>query len=124
MTFVTFELLATMMYPHVIRLRNPWDRTVCDDGALHSRRFNSPTGLDVREQVWVVVEGLQLAARIACNGNEVGQVTDGNESGEFNITGCLKSRNDLQIKVAGGDHAQEQAVFDSVRLEIRLGPAR
>ena len=111
------------MYPHVIRLRDPWNRT--SDGAAVelARRFNSPTGLDVREQLWLVVRGLQLPASIACNGIECGQLDGKNELGEFEITGCLRPRNEVRIRVTGDDHLLKQLAFESVHLEIRLGPA-
>ncbi len=110
-----------MMYPHVIRLREPWQRYIIPGGVRHQRGFNSPTGLDDREQVWLVVEEVSHAAVVFCNGQSLGHVAPG-ECGEFSIKELLSPRNEVKIEMQTAKQEQTDASVDGVCLEIRLGP--
>jgi hypothetical protein len=111
-----------MMYPHVIRLREPWQRLAIPGGVRHQRGFNLPTGLDDREEVWLVVEEVSHPATVFCNGQAVGHVAPG-EAGEFSIKELLSPRNEARIEMQTGDQERSAATVDGVCLEIRLGAA-
>jgi hypothetical protein len=108
------------MYPHVIRLREPWSHFPIEDGERYERAFNCPTGLDDREQVWLVVEGLSQEADVSCNRQRLGY----GKKVECDITAVLALRNVLQIDLPVAKSEDTVSPPGEVRLEIRLGPAR
>lgn len=55
------------MYPHRIRLREPWQRAA----GRHRRRFGLPRTLDDYERIWLLVGG-SGPARVALNGADLG----------------------------------------------------
>jgi len=111
------------IYPHIIRLRQPWQRTMQDDGVRYQRRFNCPTGLDQREQVWLVVRGLSAGAHLSCNGNNLIHGTADHELVEADITERLQPSNLLSIDLPGPADSAHSDLPAEVQLEIRLGPA-
>lgn len=112
------------MYPHPIRLRDPWESEPAGDGAVrHRRYFNSPTGLSPREQVWLVIEGSAGLATVALNGAELSDTPNLDEAAEqgttwsCDVTRLIATRNELIVSTA----AEPAGRRGEVRLEIRLG---
>ncbi|REJ66928.1 MAG: hypothetical protein DWQ31_12910 [Planctomycetota bacterium] len=112
-----------MPYPHVIRLRQPWQVEAADDGAVRWRRhFNWPTGLDDRERLWLLVACPQTEASLSMSLNGRPLVTVRGERGtiEGDATSFLKDRNELVIQLPAT--SGEMTLGDSVTIEIRLAP--
>lgn len=104
------------MYPHPIQLREPWRRTLNGDAPLLSRTFNTPTGLEPHEAVWLVIERPSAAAELHFNGHPLGVAAPAAAS-QFDVTSHLAARNEIQLQF---HPSEEPAEFASVRLEIRL----
>ncbi len=124
-----------MPYPHLIRLRGPWQYSplVCfGDGPLpppggvelptdwgatlgecfrgrvrYERNFNSPTNLDPHERVWLVIDGADARADVSLNGDPLGAVEGYALSAEWDITEKLGPRNTLSIEVEQLDAASQ-----------------
>ena len=90
---------------------------------MYRRSFNPPTGLDKREQVWLVVERLSEGATVSFNDAELGRVLAPGTVAEFEITTRLAVRNQIVIELpSAGPINEDELPFDT-RLEIRLAPA-
>lgn len=134
-----------MPYPHVIRLRAPWelvalsptdtiarqrvdvphDWSATFDNAFtgtarYSRTFNRPTGLESHERVWLCIGGATEQAAVFINGASLGAAI-GPAGGEFDITPDLRSHNELAIEVSSSKPGG--GLTGEVRLEIRLSGA-
>ena len=109
-----------MIYPHVIRLREPWQRVAAEGAVSHRRAFNCPTGLDERERVWVVIRDVPAPGVVSLNGCHVGRLTGGGQLGEFDVTDHLASRNRLAIDVETDNPHATGKLLGEVQLEIRL----
>ena len=119
--------------PHVIRLREPWERQRLADGSLRlTRRFHRPTGLDEKSRVWLVVEKLQGPAEIALNDRVLGPLAasetpghDGRSTAHharFEITELLRPENVISIvATALPDKKAPAGISGSMRLEIDEG---
>jgi len=119
--------------PHVIRLREPWERQRLADGSLRlMRRFHRPTGLDDKSRVWLVVENLEGAAEILLNERVLGRLEASETPGQdarsaahharFEITELLRPENVISIvATALPDKDAPAGISGSVRLEIDAG---
>jgi tellurite resistance protein TerC len=87
----------TAMNAHRIRLRKPWRREVTAQGVLWRRKFGCPTGVGNEQTVWVCVEGMSTGGSVAVNGEPLGPLPDLGTRGEYDVTGRLAARNELQI---------------------------
>ncbi|MBA4015916.1 MAG: hypothetical protein C0483_01875 [Pirellula sp.] len=98
--------------PHVIRLRDPWETLLTEDGTLRQRRaFQKPTGLGAGDVVRLVIEGAAGLRTIAVN--EQPQAAPPAEGiASFDITELLQPRNFIELALVAGGHRGE------VRLEI------
>lgn len=130
------------MYPHRIRLRGPWDCQPLEsqaggkaaplrmtlpcrwrDGGLgefagrvrFTRRFGFPGRIDPDERVWLVFEGIAGTADVVLNGTPLGRHAS-DEPFEFEITGLLSARNQLQVEVEAGT---DGGIWGDVALEVR-----
>ena len=124
------------MYPHRIRLRGPWECTPVGDQprratvpcdlagdapVLLTRKFGYPGRIDAGEHVWLTVAGVTGSARVALNGQALGEVRD--TSFEKDVTSLLQPRNQVQLLVEGrgvGEVALEvraDAFLQGVRVE-------
>ncbi len=111
-----------MMYPHVIRLREPWGRSELDSRVRHRRSFNWLNKLDQREQLWLVVESVADAGEFVCNDTLLGQVHQATSLAEFEITDLISAQNEITIDIAGRQRRADSPSIGAVRLEVRLGP--
>jgi len=134
------------MYPHRIRLRGPWDyeplaRAARSDEPLpprgrmtmpgrwgegglgefagrvrFRRRFGWPGRIDAHERVWLTFAGAEAVAEVWLNGRCLGR-HEGPGSFEFDVTGLLQLRNDLNVEVEapGGSGG----LWGEVALEVR-----
>jgi hypothetical protein len=119
-----FVSQASMTYPHIIRLRNPWQNNADQNPTRYCRSFHCPTGLEAHEQVWLVVENPDRVERVVLNARPLGEAPWDTKSCGFDVTAILTARNTIEIDVAGQVIGQTVTdVFGPVRLEIRLGPA-
>jgi hypothetical protein len=96
-----------MDQPHVIRLRDPWERSRLADGDLLQRWFHKPTGLDATSRVHLVIAGA-LPRRVFLNEHPLAPASPG----VYEITSLLEVRNRLAIELP------EDAPEVQVRLEI------
>jgi hypothetical protein len=109
---------------HVIRLRAPWEIEALakPPGTVRCvRHFNKPTGLDGRQRVWLVVDGPVLPARIALNGQTVGQASGLPPSGaptRNDITSLLAARNKIEIELVTPEGGDPLVSLGDVRMEI------
>lgn len=101
-----------MLYPHLIRLRDPWQAEPLEAGRTRYRRvFQKPTGLDEPERVWLVIDGAGPGT-VAFNGQPLGEIAPAGRLTFFDITPRLQVRNEIELQLAGP--------LGDVRLEIRL----
>jgi glycosyl hydrolase family 2 len=116
-----------MPYPHVIRLRGPWEFEVVENASAltsprsgkaklpcdwsealgrefrgqvrYRRRFNRPSGLDPHERVWLIVEGVDAFGAATLNGRELGEVRGYALPASFDVTDLLAQGNELLLDV-------------------------
>lgn len=87
------------MYPHRIRLRDPWECEPLTDGrARFRRRFGYPGQIDAFERVWLTFAHVEGTAQATLNGTVLGQ---GEGAFEFEVTALLQPRNELVVEAAG-----------------------
>jgi hypothetical protein len=112
------------MIPHRIRLRKPWQIHVTENGVLWRRRFGRPTGLQSRDTVWLVIEGVPAASSVRLNDELLGRIVGQPMAGRFDVTGRLRQRNVLALLVQVADRPAQAATSDQpadVFLEIVAG---
>jgi hypothetical protein len=127
------------MYPHRIRLRDPWDaepldphgetrRVVmparfgeCGLGEYRkvrfSRRFGRPRQIDGHERVWLVGEGLEGQAEISLNARHLVAHCGCDGPFEIPVSDLLTERNELAIEIEVGEPGG--GLWGDVALEIR-----
>ena len=119
-----------MIYPHVIRLRHPWsDEPAANGGTVRRRKFNRPTGISQREQVWLVIGIAGPLGSVAVNGvslncgpqDESACPSEGESDGRraWDVTSHLADHNEIAIEA---DSNTAVAVEEGVSIEIRLAP--
>jgi len=108
--------------PHRIRLRKPWRCEVTDQGFRWRRKFTRPTGLGAAETVWICFEGMPSGSELALNAEPLGVFPDSEVRTEFNLTGRLLARNEVEIRLSqnGAAAAEPSSPPGEVFLEIRL----
>jgi hypothetical protein len=131
------------MYPHVIRLRGPWECVPADapetepvrvtppcdvretfgeqfQGRVIMRRgFHAPVALVANEALWLVIESVGGAARVTLEGALLGEIAPGRDVvWERNITARQQARMTLEIELTIGD-AASGPTLGAVRLEVR-----
>jgi hypothetical protein len=117
--------------PHIIRLREPWQRQrLHDDSLRFTRRFHRPTGLDEGSRVWLVIEDVEGEAEVALNEHVLGRLAGNRQLEEnamctahptrFEMTQLLLPENVISIVIRPALAAKEAHAsgFDFVRLEI------
>lgn len=122
--------------PHIIRLREPWERQPLGDGTVrYTRRFHRPTGLDARSRVWLVVEGVEGDAEVALNERVLARAISDQAAKEvvgtahptrFEITELLRPENVVSIAIRQSPATKDRHTdgFGSVRLEIEEAVAQ
>ena len=104
------------MSAHRIHLRRPWRRLAGAPGPGWSRRFGRPTGLEPRERVWLVIEGMPQA-EVWLNGNRLAPA-DLLVSERYDVTDRLMTRNEIVIAAETGPVAE--AIADEPPAEVYL----
>ena len=90
------------MYPHQIRLRDPWECEPLSDSSgriRFHRRFRWVAALAPHERVWLTFAGADGSAEVTLNGLLLGQQERSGEPFEFEVTSLLRTRNDLNMVV-------------------------
>jgi hypothetical protein len=107
------------LYPHRIRLRDPWTREPRDGGGLRLRRgFHRPT-INVGERVWIVCEGLKSVAVASLDGSPLTSMSKADEPWSCDVTERLVDRHELTFDFAALPPGDELP-WREVRLEVRL----
>jgi hypothetical protein len=104
------------MYPHRIRLRDPWQHEASADAPGHARsrrRFGYPGRIDPHERVWLTVAGVAGPAEVSLNGVALGRAEG---DAEFEVTGLLRPRNEVMLEGPGDSGG---VPFAEVALEVR-----
>lgn len=110
-----------MSEPHVIRLREPWDRIVLADGRIRHRRFfNLPTGLTPTTTVKIVCDSPETATTFWLNDSPYANHFLEQGTWGYEITKHLVARNQVDIDVAAGFIGPDLP-WQEVRLEICEG---
>ncbi len=95
------------MYPHVIRLRKPWDidspATSARPIVCCSRRFNRPSGLVTGEFVWLVFHGPQISFTAWLNDRPLPLVAGDSAALQANVTAQLAASNLLRLEFSQSD---------------------
>jgi hypothetical protein len=104
------------MYPHRIRLRDPWVCEPLPAGARFRRRFGYPGRIDAHERVWLTFAGLRGRADVWLNGQILGRHDAGSGPFEHEVTALLRPRNEVVIEVDGVTAA---GLGGEVALEVR-----
>jgi hypothetical protein len=106
------------LYPHRIRLREPWEREPLAGGGLRYRRyFNAPT-IVAGEAVWIVCETIVAVAAVSLNDAPLGNVAMTDSVWEHEVTPLVVTRNSLTFDFAAAP-AGDNLPWTEVRLEIR-----
>jgi hypothetical protein len=108
------------MYPHQIRLRDPWEREPLSDSSgriRFRRRFSWVAALAPHERVWLTFAGAEGSAEVTLNGLLLGRQGRPGEKFEFEVTSLLRTRNELDLVVDPGGSAG--ASRGDVALEVR-----
>jgi hypothetical protein len=123
-----------MPYPHVIRLRGPWQETVIQEtvpgheipdsqrqqAGLHryvcfERSLGRPSQIDENERVWLVVEGLDAAGEVTWNDKHLGPLKRHFLPLALDVTDQLESRNRIALKLSYSP--PESIVFSPSKVE-------
>ena len=111
-----------MAEPHRMRLRPPWEQQRRENELLWRRRFGRPTNLEQHEQVFLVLEAVEVDAEVAVNGTRLGTVRPAGPTARFAITELLEPRNELVLTVVAPSGRQQCTdklpPLAEVRLEI------
>jgi hypothetical protein len=132
------------MYPHVIRLRGPWECVPVDApgseparvtppcdvrealGAefrgrvLLRRSFHAPVALVANEALWLVVESVGAPARVTLDGALLGEIAPGRDVvWEWDITARQQTRMLLVIEMTVDAESGTGPTLGAVRLEVR-----
>jgi hypothetical protein len=125
---IPFVYSATIMYPHRIRLRGPWNCELAGNarrvtvpfqreswapaGAplVLSRQFGYPGRIDAHERVWIIGAQADSLISLTLNGHVLGQFLNGPV--ETDVTALLTPRNCLEVGTSGN-------FLGEVALEIR-----
>lgn len=106
------------MYPHRIRLRDPWDyEPLANDRARFTRRFGYPGRIDADERVWLTCAGWTGRADLLLNGSVLARDQDGARPFECDVTALLRPRNQVVFEIAGTGARAD--LCGEVALEIR-----
>jgi hypothetical protein len=133
------------MYPHVIRLRGPWECVPADApeseparvtppcdvrealgaefrGRVHLRRsFHAPVALVANEALWLAIDSVGGPTRVTLDGALLGEIAPGRDVvWEWDITARQQTRMLLEIEVTVGE-AAGGPTLGAVRLEVREG---
>jgi hypothetical protein len=130
---------------HSIRLRGPWEIELLEQGASKAspspggrvklpcewgavlgagfqgtvvlkRTFHTPTGLDLGEQVWLVIDAVCGRAGVVLNDRPVGEFSTDDCPARYNITSLLTDdANLLTVRVTAD---AVEGLMGDVRLEI------
>jgi len=131
------------MYPHLIRLRGPWECVPIDApgsaavrvtppcdvrqvlgpdfrGRVSLRRsFHAPVSLVANEALWLVIESVGGPARVTFDGLLLGEIAPGRDVvWEWDVTQRQRERMTLEIEATVGDRAGGPTL-GAVRLEVR-----
>jgi hypothetical protein len=106
------------MYPHRIRLAQPWDRLDSIEGTVRlRRRFGRPRQLDEWERVWLIPAPLPESSHAIWQLNAIKLEWSGrgDQLARANVTANLKDRNELLVEMqSSGDEID----FGGAVLEI------
>jgi beta-galactosidase/beta-glucuronidase len=94
------ETTSDLPPPGRMHVPNDWGAALGQDyrGRVRFlRRFNRPTGLERRERVWLVIEGVDACGTVALNGRPIGRVDGYALEASFDITEHLEARNQLEV---------------------------
>lgn len=106
-----------MSEPHVIRLREPWDRELLVGGGVrYSRYFNWPNPIEQGEVV-LVCDGMAGAALATFN-TVVTSAVPINDEWNVEVTSLLRSRNQVTFEFSR-QLSNADLPWREVRLEIR-----
>jgi hypothetical protein len=106
------------MYPHRIRLAQPWDRLDSVEGTVHlRRRFGRPRQLDEWERVWLIPAPLPASTHPIWRLNSVKLEWScrSDQLARANVTANLKDRNELLVEMRSSGN---EINFDGAILEI------
>jgi hypothetical protein len=131
------------MYPHVIRLRGPWECVPADAPAseparvtppcdvrealgaafrgrvLLRRSFHAPVALVAGEALWLAIDSVGGPTCVTLDGVLLGEIAPGRDVvWEWDITARQQTRMMLEIEVTAGDSAGGPTL-GAVRLEVR-----
>jgi hypothetical protein len=129
-----FERVAEGL-PSSSRMTMPADWSIAFGGEFrgrvrYHRAFQSPTGLESGERVWLVVDPPRSRGGVKLNDKPLGGVAWGGDAARFDITELLEDHNRLEIVVEHpaldgdslpNDHShinQPGGLIGEVRLEI------
>jgi hypothetical protein len=130
------------MYPHVIRLRGPWEcvpveapaseplrvTPPCDvrevlgadyrGRVLFRRSFHAPVALVANESLWLVIESVGGPARVTLDGTPLGEIAAG-EAWDCDITSRQRQSMQVTVELTVGDENGIGPTLGAVRLEVR-----
>ena len=107
------------MYPHPIRLREPWSREPLGESGLRLRRgFHRPT-ITAGERVWMVCDGLNADAVASFDGRLLGTIAASEQAWSHDVTELLVGRHELTFDFAAMLPV-DRLPWREVRLEVRL----
>src|SRR5207248_10704156 len=86
------------------RMHRPadWGQTLGVDfrgRVRYTRHFNCPTGLEPRDRVWLVLEGVDARGEVVLNSARLGPVSGFLSPARFDVTSILQPRNELAVDV-------------------------
>ncbi|MFM9024374.1 MAG: hypothetical protein ACKON7_03365 [Planctomycetaceae bacterium] len=84
-----------MTAPHRIRLQSAWHATA--DGAVWSRSFGMPTGVNAGDRIWLEITRPAAGAAVL-NGRPLPPVVAGAAAWRHDVTADLRDRNELRLE--------------------------
>ena len=88
-------------FVHTIRLRDGWRTKMIQSGSPAivrcERSFGMPTGLDVEQQIDLVIQPANSCVQVLLNGTQIGQQAVVDAVLRFSVRDLIQDRNLLQI---------------------------
>jgi hypothetical protein len=107
-----------------VRLPAPWQELFGSfrGRACFRRKFHPPSNITSTDRLTIVFDGVGGAGPVSLNGRQLGSIGPDAETARFDVTGLLRTNNELQIDLeftGSADDPSPGGLFAPVALEIQ-----
>lgn len=107
-----------MLIAHSFRLREPWQGEQLEDRLRWSRGFHRPSGLEPKQELWIVVSGARGGVTAMVNGTPL-EPADTERPWQFDVTSLVGDSNQIVLECPRSGRAAD-AEDDGFPFDVRL----